>query len=97
MKTLIAYFARKKKSPHPMFSSFVWKQCYSWLRFKWCCQETLITFYNTNFDKAWWFAAIWPLWLHRDDIIFRNDVANSEYVFELIKFRFWSWLNAKFK
>lgn len=26
--------------------------------------------------KAWWFAAVWSLWWHKNDIIYRNEVAN---------------------
>ena len=44
-----------------------------------------------------WFAFIWSIQLHRNNIIFKCNIANVEYVMNLIKFRFWFFDNIKFK
>lgn len=50
--------------------------------------------------KTWhlfWFATIWSLWLHRNDIIFNQDTIDFEKVTDLIKTTVWRWSNALLK
>ncbi|GLT38337.1 hypothetical protein SLA2020_125930 [Shorea laevis] len=53
---------------------------------------------SKNFKQAWeliWFAAVWSIWLQRNQVIFGNKQDNVEEVLELIKYRSFHWLRVK--
>lgn len=44
-----------------------------------------------------WFATIWSLWLHRNELLFKQGNLYYDKVVELIKIRVWSWSNGRVK
>lgn len=47
--------------------------------------------------RMFWFAIIWSIWLHRDELIFKDHSLDFCKVTDLIKVRVWSWCKAFFK
>lgn len=44
--------------------------------------------------KCWqllWFATLWSLWLHRNDITFNGSCVEFAKIYYLIRIRAWSW------
>lgn len=41
--------------------------------------------------KSIWFVTIWSLWLHRNDMIFKQESLNFNKVTDLFKIRIWTW------
>lgn len=45
-------------------------------------------------NKVWrmfWFSTIWSIWLHRNEMIFKQGNLDLDKVTDLIKIRVWSW------
>lgn len=40
-------------------------------------------------------VVLWVLWCHRNNILFKQEMLDFDKVTKLIKFKAWSWLNAK--
>ncbi|RZB51512.1 hypothetical protein D0Y65_048085 [Glycine soja] len=40
-------------------------------------------------------VVLWVLWCHRNNILFKQEMLDFDKVTEFIKFKAWSWLNAK--
>jgi len=48
---------------------------------------------------AWWsmwLAMIWALWLHRNAIVFRDELRDVDTVFDNAKLRAWQWLATRY-
>ncbi|XP_057426582.1 uncharacterized protein LOC130720014 [Lotus japonicus] len=48
-------------------------------------------------EIAVWRAVVWSVWLHRNDIIFRDAVLDIDYLLDMIQFRSWNWVRHKVK
>lgn len=77
----------------------VWNACYRWLGICSAIRHFLThecSRLGTRKNKIWklvWEAAVWVIWCHRNNIIFRKQHLDLDY-FELIKFKSWLWLES---
>lgn len=44
-----------------------------------------------------WFATVWSLWLHRNEVIFNNGNLDFEKVIDSIKVSVWTWCDSYVK
>nr|AFK35761.1 unknown [Lotus japonicus] len=44
--------------------------------------------------SVWW-AVIWTVWNHRNDVIFRDEEVQMHKAMEMVKLKSWQWLNAR--
>lgn len=47
--------------------------------------------------RMFWFAVIWSIWLHRNEMIFKQKQLDFAKVIEMVKVRIWSWCNGLIK
>lgn len=89
------------------FSYGMWRKCYRWLGQGIVllndCRAHFLQHGSVGWNQkhkrgAWiiWVAVCWSLWLHRNEIIFRGATLDAGKLFDLIQFRSWSWLTAKY-
>ena len=45
--------------------------------------------------KGMWVAIVWEIWHHRNKVVFKNGIVDSEEIFYLAQIKGWSW--AKFR
>ncbi|XP_057419023.1 uncharacterized protein LOC130713255 [Lotus japonicus] len=41
-----------------------------------------------------WAAVVWSMWVAHNNVVFNNEAADSEQIFEMIQWRSWSWFSA---
>lgn len=85
---------------HCIFSYNVWMYLYNWLGLVTVLAGNIPNqllhhagLVRGKFaNKGWrliWFATVWSLWLHRNEMIFNNDKLDFDKVVELIKVTVW--------
>ncbi|XP_057443205.1 uncharacterized protein LOC130735120 [Lotus japonicus] len=89
------------------FSMQIWQGCFQWLGCSLFQSNTIREhFFQFRFgtnklqqrlSHSIWLAAIWSLWLVRNDIFFRGGTAAIEVVLESIKRRSWQWNKANMR
>lgn len=93
---------------HCRFSYFVWMFVYNWIRLDTALTGNLkdLLLQHSGLisgrasNEVWrmfWFATIWSIWLHRNDLIFKQGTLDFDNVTELIKIKVWSWSNSRVK
>lgn len=89
------------------FSREVWSRCYSWVGCSFApslsAQDHLLQF-KVRSNKSQqrvlfsiWMAAIWSLWILRNDCAFRGKEKDVSAVMDLIQWRSWQWNKARLK
>ena len=54
--------------------------------------------FNKEQKRAWrlvWFAAVWTIWLGRNNLVFRGVSFDPFEAFELVRVRAWKWLTGR--
>ncbi|KAG5551755.1 hypothetical protein RHGRI_009990 [Rhododendron griersonianum] len=85
----------------------VWNDMMAWWHIAWVCPPTLKTLFLywddsafKNFEKVCWqatfYAAVWTIWLCRNDAVFKNKAWEVEEVVDLVKTRVALWIKGKF-
>jgi len=41
-------------------------------------------------------SLLWTIWSHRNDVVFKNQIADGIQVFALIQIKFWTWITNKY-
>ncbi|GKV19246.1 hypothetical protein SLEP1_g29532 [Rubroshorea leprosula] len=83
----------------------VWTSCYSWWGISTAINVDTTTHFkqhtglidSKNINQAWaviWFAALWSIWLQRNQVIFNSNHDSLEEMLELIKYRSFYWIRA---
>lgn len=86
----------------------LWMPLYSWVGLQTAFsgnleslpQQHVGLFPAAKHNEAWnllWYAIIWTVWLHRNEVIFSNGSIDWDKMVDLIKFRVWSWQKASAK
>lgn len=105
-------FVPEETVPHLLFTcSFatgIWNKCYVW----WGIHNVIhmdpkmhLLQHNCDWlgkeaNERWrvvWFAIVWSLWLHRNEIVFNKGSVNGGNLLELIKFKSWLLMTCKIK
>ncbi|GKV09634.1 hypothetical protein SLEP1_g21105 [Rubroshorea leprosula] len=83
----------------------VWTSCYSWWGISTAINVDTTAHFkqhtglidSKNINQAWaviWFAALWSIWLQRNQVIFSSNHDSLEEMLELIKYRSFYWIRA---
>lgn len=91
--------------PFGVFDFHIWNKYYAWLGFQVALPfEAKLHFVNHHglvrgkkLKKVWmvvWFTTLWSIWLHRNSIIFEQQV-DVLSTFDIIKARSWHWVKIK--
>lgn len=84
------------------FSYVVWMYMYNWLGVQTTLARNVWDLFSQHdrlrfckgpkrIGRMFWFAVLWTIWLHRNDMIFNQSSLDFDRGIELIKFRVWSW------
>ncbi|GKU93427.1 hypothetical protein SLEP1_g7022 [Rubroshorea leprosula] len=83
----------------------VWTSCYSWWGISTAINVDTTAHFkqhtglidSKNINQAWaviWFAALWSIWLQRNQVIFKSNHDSLEEMLELIKYIAFYWIRA---
>lgn len=84
----------------------VWLACYRWLGVQIVLLATSKEHF-LQFSLGWsnnqrrgahsiWLAVVWSLWMARNEVVFRNGVADISCIVDLVRWRSWHWIKSKF-